>query len=98
MNSIDVPAELRRRLRLAAAKHDRTVGQYVREAIEERLRDDLGDENEAMLALTAKTDPVWPNCGTTRKTRSMTAYNEGMWFWFLLCFRMNPGRNSARRL
>ena len=63
--SIDVPAELRRRLRLAAAKHDRTVGQYVLEAIEERLRDDLGDENEAMLALTAKTDPVlaelWDN-------------------------------------
>ena len=63
--SIDVRAELRRRLRLAAAKHDRTVGQYVLEAIEERLRDDLGDENEAMLALTAKTDPVlaelWDN-------------------------------------
>ena len=63
--SIDVRPELRRRLRLAAAKHDRTVRQYVLEAIEERLREDLGDENEAMLALTAKTDPVlaelWDN-------------------------------------
>jgi predicted DNA-binding protein len=63
--SIDVPTALRRRLRLAAAKHDRTVRQYVLEAIEERLREDLGDENEAMLALTAKTDPVlaelWDN-------------------------------------
>ena len=63
--SIDIQPELRRRLRLAAAKHDRTVQQYVLEAIEERLSEDLGDENEAMLALSAKTDPVlaelWDN-------------------------------------
>ena len=63
--SIDVKPELRRRLRLAAAKHDRTVQQYVLEAIEERLREDLGDENDAMLSLSAKTDPVlaelWDN-------------------------------------
>lgn len=63
--SIDIQPELRRRLRLAAAKHDRTVQQYVLEAIEERLREDLGDANEAMLALSAKTDPVlaelWDN-------------------------------------
>jgi len=63
--SIDVQPELRRRLRLAAAKHDRTVQQYVLEAIEERLHEDLGDESEAILALSAKTDPVlaelWDN-------------------------------------
>lgn len=63
--SIDVQPELRRRLRLAAAKHDRTVRQYMLEAIEERLREDLGDENEAMLTLTAKTDSIlaelWDN-------------------------------------
>jgi uncharacterized protein (DUF1778 family) len=63
--SIDVQPELRRRLRLAAAKHDRTVQQYVLEAIEERLSEDLGDESEAVLALTAKSDPVlaelWDN-------------------------------------
>jgi hypothetical protein len=63
--SIDVQPELRRRLRLAAAKHDRTVQQYILQAIEERLGEDLGDESEAMLALTAKTDPVlaelWDN-------------------------------------
>lgn len=63
--SLDVVPELRRRLRVAAAKRDLTVQQYVLEAIEERLRDDLGDEREAMLALTAKTDPVlaelWDN-------------------------------------
>ena len=56
--NIDVQPEVRRRLRLAAAKHDRTVRQYVLVAIEERLREDLGDEGEGMAALTAKTDPV----------------------------------------
>ena len=56
--SIDVQPELRRRLRMAAAKHDRTVRQYVLEAIEERLREDLGDEGEGMLSLTARADPV----------------------------------------
>lgn len=63
--SIDVLPEVRRRLRLAAAKRDVTVRQYVLEAIEERLREDLGDESEGVLALTAKADPVlaelWDN-------------------------------------
>ncbi|MBI4561845.1 MAG: hypothetical protein HY724_07340 [Candidatus Rokubacteria bacterium] len=63
--SIDVPPEVRRRLRLAAAKRDLTVRQYVLEAIEERLREDLGDDGEGVLALTAKADPVlaelWDN-------------------------------------
>jgi uncharacterized protein (DUF1778 family) len=62
--SVDVLPEVRRRLRLAAAKRDLTVRQYVLEAIEERLREDLGEE-EAVLALTAKADPVlaelWDN-------------------------------------
>ena len=57
--------EVRRRLRLAAAKRDLTIRQYVLEAIEERLREDLGDEVEGMLTLTAKADPVlaalWDN-------------------------------------
>ena len=63
--SIDVAPELRRRLRLAAAKHDLTVRQYVLEAIGERLQVDLGDEGKEVLALTAKADPVlaelWDN-------------------------------------
>jgi len=63
--SVDVVPEVRRRLRLAAAKRDLTIRQYVLEAIEERLREDLGDEGEGVLALTAKTDPVlaelWDN-------------------------------------
>ena len=49
--SVDVVPDVRRRLRLAAARHDVTVQQYVLEAIEERLRDDLGDEGEELLAL-----------------------------------------------
>lgn len=62
--SIDVMPEVRRRLRLAAAKRDLTIRQYALEAIEERLREDLGDESEG-LTLTAKADPVlaelWDN-------------------------------------
>ncbi len=61
--SVDVPPEVRRRLRLAAANRDLTVRQYVLEAIEERLREDLGADGEGTL--TAKTDPVlaelWDN-------------------------------------
>ena len=63
--SIDVIPEVRRRLRLAAAKRDLTIRQYVLEAIEERLREDLGDESEGVLTLTANADPVlaelWDN-------------------------------------
>ena len=38
---------------------------YILEAIEERLQEDLGDERNAILGLTAKADPVladlWDN-------------------------------------
>ena len=63
--SIDVLTEVRRRLRVAAARRDLTVQQYVLEAVEQRLREDLGDEGKRVLALTAKADPVvadlWDN-------------------------------------
>ena len=63
--SIDVQPNVRRRLRLAAAKRDVAVREYVLEAIELRLREDLGDGREEVLALTAKADPVlaelWDN-------------------------------------
>ena len=63
--SVDVQPAVRRRLRLAAAKRDLTIRQYVLEAIEGRLREDLGDEREGVLTLTAKGDPVlaelWDN-------------------------------------
>lgn len=57
--SIDVSPAVWRRLRLAAAQRD------LLEAIEDRLREDLGDEIEGMLALTAVADPalaaLWDN-------------------------------------
>jgi len=63
--SIDVQPEVRRRLRIASAMRDLTIRQYVLEAIEDRLREDLADSMEGMLALTAKADPVlaevWDN-------------------------------------
>ncbi len=65
--SVDVPPEVRRRLRLAAAKRDLTVRQYVLEAIEEHLREDLGDDNERVLALTAKADSVLAEVWDNRK-------------------------------
>jgi len=63
--SVDVLPAMRRRLRLAAAKRDVSVQQYVIEAIEEQLREDLGEEDEGVTTLTAKSDPVlaelWDN-------------------------------------
>jgi uncharacterized protein (DUF1778 family) len=63
--SLDIVAETRRRLRLAAAKRDLTVREYVLEAIEERLREDLPDAGEGLMALTFHADPVlaelWDN-------------------------------------
>ena len=65
--SVDVVAGVRRRLRLAAAKRDLTVRQYVLDAIEERLREDLGDDGEGVLTLTAKADPVLAELWDNRK-------------------------------
>ena len=62
--SIDVPSGLRQRLRLAAANRDMTVGQYLRQAIEVRLKEDLPEDHTGSV-LTGKTDPVlaelWDN-------------------------------------
>ena len=64
--SIDVTRETRRRIRLAAAQRGQSIRQYVSEAIEARLQEDLIDETSAdVLALTASADPVlaelWDN-------------------------------------
>ena len=63
--SVDVLPAVRRRLRLAAAKRDLSVRQYVLEASEDELREDLGEEDEPVLTLTGKSDPVlaelWDN-------------------------------------
>ena len=64
--SIDVTRETRRRIWLAAARRDQSIRQYVSEAIETRLQDDLVDETPGdMSALKASADPVlaelWDN-------------------------------------
>lgn len=56
--SLDVDPEVRRRVRLAAAKRDVSVRQYIMDALQERLREDLGEEGDRLVALTAKADPV----------------------------------------
>ena len=64
--SIDVPRETRRRIRHAAARRDQSIRQYVSDAIEARLQDDLVDETSGDgFALKASADPVlaelWDN-------------------------------------
>jgi uncharacterized protein (DUF1778 family) len=65
--TIDVTPEVKRRLRLAAARFDVSMRQYVLEVLEERLAEDLPPfiEEEGLLALTAEADPVlaelWDN-------------------------------------
>lgn len=65
--TIELPAEVKRRLRLVAAQRDVAVRQYVLEMIEERLEKDWVElaEQEGLLALTAQADPVlaelWDN-------------------------------------
>ena len=65
--SIDVQPRIRRRLRLAAAKHDLTIRRYVLHAIEERLREDLGEEQGDIGDLTASADPVLAELWDNRK-------------------------------
>lgn len=65
--TIDLPGEVKRRLRLVAAQRDVSIRQYVLETIEERLAKDWVElaEQEGLLALTAQADPVlaelWDN-------------------------------------
>ena len=63
--SLDVTPAVRRRIRLAAAKREVSIRQYLLDAVRERLREDLGDDGEALVALNAKSDPVlaslWDN-------------------------------------
>lgn len=65
--SIDVPREARRRIHIAAATRDQSIREYVWEAVEARLRQDVGDEPGArdLIALTEQADPVladlWDN-------------------------------------
>ena len=65
--SIDVSPEARRRIRIAAARRDQSIREYVWAAVEARLQRDLADERSAadLIALTERADPVladlWDN-------------------------------------
>ena len=58
--SIDVSREARRRIHIAAAKRDKSIREYVWEAVEARLKHDLVDELLAvdLVALNERADPV----------------------------------------
>lgn len=65
--SIDEQPQISRRLRLAAARRDLTTGRYVLQAIEDRLREDLGDDSEGIGGVTASADPVLAGLWNNRK-------------------------------
>lgn len=50
--AIDLPADVRRRVRLAAARRDMSLQEYVRRALDRQL------EQDAVDALSAVEDPV----------------------------------------
>jgi uncharacterized protein (DUF1778 family) len=65
--SIDVPREARRRIHIAAAKRDQSIRDYVWEAVEARLKEDLVNDSSAadLIALNERADSVlaelWDN-------------------------------------
>lgn len=69
--SIDVSREARQRVHIAAARRHQSIREYVWEAVEARLKEDLNDEaSEQSNALTERADPVladlWDNPGDAR--------------------------------
>jgi hypothetical protein len=65
--TLELPVEVKHRLRLVAAHQDVSVREYVLETVEERLARDWLEmaEYEGLLTLTAQADPVlaelWDN-------------------------------------
>ncbi len=60
--SIDVSREARRRIHIAAAKREQSIREYVWNAVEARLKQDLADELSAdLVALSERADPVLAN-------------------------------------
>jgi hypothetical protein len=69
--SIDVPAADRRRIRLAAARRDESIRDYVLRAIETQLASDLESTN-----LTTMTDAADPVLGDLWKNSKDSAYDD----------------------
>jgi len=64
--TVDLSAELKRRLRLVAAQRDVSMRAYVLRAIEAQLSEDWAElAGDGLLALTARADPLlaelWDN-------------------------------------
>jgi uncharacterized protein (DUF1778 family) len=65
--SIDVSTDVRRRIRVAAARRDQSIRDYVWEAVEARLKQDATDDLSAadLVSLNDRADPVlkdlWDN-------------------------------------
>jgi len=72
--SIDVSTTTRRRVRLAAAKRDQSIRDYVIGALQERLREDLGEDQASEAdALTERADPV---LGELWRNKSDSVYDD----------------------
>ena len=58
--SIDVSREARRRIHIAAAKREQSIRDYVWQAVEARLKQDLAAELSAaeLVGLNERADPV----------------------------------------
>lgn len=69
--SIDISADERRRIRLAAARRDESIREYVLRAIEAQLTADLESAN-----LTALTDTADPVLGDLWKNSKDAAYDD----------------------
>ena len=65
--TIDLPVEVKQRLRLVAAQQDVSIREYVIDTLEEQLDKDWAKlaEQEGLIALSSQTDPVlaelWDN-------------------------------------
>jgi uncharacterized protein (DUF1778 family) len=72
--SIDVSTTTRRRVRLAAAKRDQSIRDYVVGALREKLREDLGEDQASEAdALTERADPV---LGELWRDKSDSVYDD----------------------
>lgn len=72
--SIDVSTATRRRVRMAAAKRDQSIRDYVVDALQKKLRDDLGDDQMSQSeALSERADPV---LGDLWRNKSDNVYDD----------------------